>query len=36
MTDNSQLHRFAALDLGSLTVRLAVAERTPAFRPTQE
>ncbi len=30
MTDNSQPPRFAALDLGSLTVRLAVAERTPA------
>ncbi len=29
MTDLSHLRRFAALDLGSLTVRLAVAERTP-------
>ena len=30
MTDPAHLRRFAALDLGSLTVRLAVAERTPA------
>jgi len=30
MTDPAHLWRFAALDLGSLTVRLAVAERTPA------
>ena len=30
MTDPSHRRRFAALDLGSLTVRLAVAERTPA------
>ncbi len=30
MTDTFQARRFAALDLGSLTVRLAVAERTPA------
>ena len=30
MTDPAHLCRFAALDLGSLTVRLAVAERTPA------
>jgi exopolyphosphatase/guanosine-5'-triphosphate,3'-diphosphate pyrophosphatase len=29
MTDPSRLRRFAALDLGSLTVRLAVAEPTP-------
>jgi exopolyphosphatase / guanosine-5'-triphosphate,3'-diphosphate pyrophosphatase len=29
MTDPPQPRRFAALDLGSLTVRLAVAERTP-------
>jgi len=30
MTDTFQPRRFAGLDLGSLTVRLAVAERTPA------
>jgi exopolyphosphatase / guanosine-5'-triphosphate,3'-diphosphate pyrophosphatase len=30
MTDPSRLRRFAALDLGSLTVRLAVAEPAPA------
>ena len=30
MTDTFQARRFAALDLGSLTVRLAVADRTPA------
>jgi exopolyphosphatase/guanosine-5'-triphosphate,3'-diphosphate pyrophosphatase len=30
MTDPAPPRRFAALDLGSLTVRLAVAERTPA------
>jgi exopolyphosphatase/guanosine-5'-triphosphate,3'-diphosphate pyrophosphatase len=30
MTDFARLRPFAALDLGSLTVRLAVAERTPA------
>jgi len=30
MTDPAHLRRVAALDLGSLTVRLAVAERTPA------
>jgi len=30
MTDPSHRRRFAALDLGSLTVRLAVADRTPA------
>jgi exopolyphosphatase / guanosine-5'-triphosphate,3'-diphosphate pyrophosphatase len=30
MTDAARFSRFAALDLGSLTVRLAVAERTPA------
>jgi exopolyphosphatase/guanosine-5'-triphosphate,3'-diphosphate pyrophosphatase len=30
MTDPAHFRRFAALDLGSLTVRLAVAERTPA------
>ena len=30
VTDTFQPRRFAALDLGSLTVRLAVAERTPA------
>jgi exopolyphosphatase / guanosine-5'-triphosphate,3'-diphosphate pyrophosphatase len=30
MTDSSATRRFAALDLGSLTVRLAVAQRTPA------
>jgi exopolyphosphatase/guanosine-5'-triphosphate,3'-diphosphate pyrophosphatase len=30
MTDPPQPRRFAALDLGSLTVRLAVAERSPA------
>jgi exopolyphosphatase/guanosine-5'-triphosphate,3'-diphosphate pyrophosphatase len=30
MTDPAHLRRFAALDLGSLTVRLAVAEPTPA------
>jgi exopolyphosphatase/guanosine-5'-triphosphate,3'-diphosphate pyrophosphatase len=30
MTSNCRNRRFAALDLGSLTVRLAVAERTPA------
>jgi len=30
MTETPHLRRFAALDLGSLTVRLAVAERTPA------
>lgn len=30
MTDPAHIRRFAALDLGSLTVRLAVAERTPA------
>jgi len=29
MTDPAHLRRFAALDLGSLTVRLAVAEQTP-------
>ena len=29
MTDPAHLRRFAALDLGSLTVRLAVAEHTP-------
>ena len=29
MTDPAHPHRFAALDLGSLTVRLAVAEPTP-------
>lgn len=29
MTDPARLRRFAALDLGSLTVRLAVAEPTP-------
>ena len=29
MTDPAHLRRFAALDLGSLTVRLAVAERHP-------
>jgi exopolyphosphatase/guanosine-5'-triphosphate,3'-diphosphate pyrophosphatase len=30
VTDTFQARRFAALDLGSLTVRLAVADRTPA------
>ena len=30
MTDSAHPRRFAALDLGSLTVRLAVAERTPS------
>jgi len=30
VTDTVQARRFAALDLGSLTVRLAVADRTPA------
>jgi exopolyphosphatase/guanosine-5'-triphosphate,3'-diphosphate pyrophosphatase len=30
VTDTFQARRFAALDLGSLTVRLAVAERAPA------
>jgi exopolyphosphatase/guanosine-5'-triphosphate,3'-diphosphate pyrophosphatase len=30
VTDTFQPRRFAALDLGSLTVRLAVADRTPA------
>jgi exopolyphosphatase/guanosine-5'-triphosphate,3'-diphosphate pyrophosphatase len=30
VTDTFQSRRFAALDLGSLTVRLAVADRTPA------
>ena len=30
MTDSAHPCRFAALDLGSLTVRLAVAERTPS------